>query len=1107
MAFPDDVRVLEWSVRVTAGVARDFTATFPDDWDLTGGMSVWIGGDPDPDPTNFDDATEIVADITGQVATFTITGPVNVRRQTPLRTTLAGVLTTLGFLHVSRQGAPLPDDDFTVRTDPVEISMAVVGAGGGGTGDVTQAELDGAIDDVVALLQAGAPAGVDTFGEVSDELDSLTASLAGKQPTDADLDAIAALSTTPYGRALLTLADAASGRASLGLGTAAVASSGDFQAVDADLTAIAALSTTPFGRAVLGLADAGALRTAAGLGTAATANTGDFDSAGAAAAAQAAAIAASQPLDSDLTAMAALTSTSYGRAFLALADAAAARTALGLGTAATQASTAFDTAGAAAAAQAASQPLDSDLTAVAALATSSFGRGLLTLADAAALRSGAGLILGTDIYSKSSIDTLLTGYKPTSAVEDVAHGGTGASTTSDALTALAAPRQTAAERFSMPTPHSALYRFQRAWVKKSSAAAKVLYVGDSQFAFTFSQRTLSTALSDIANPPNRQLTNWTASGTFFPGDGIWGIGGSLSVLTSVSAGLTQADVIANRGRAGLAIAMANLEEFTLPAIDCTSMTIYWLTPGTPTTQTFDLYIDGVLNTSPSSIAAGSTTITLSAGSHTLRVVSKGDNRFDCIDVAYGNETSGYRPFTAAQSGNKIGDANSYSDFDEALVAIDPHLVVIENFTNYDSTTAAGTMATDLTTLVATIKANCRASIVFALPNPTGNDTGFGLMRANARKVADLTGCFVVDVGDYMPNLSRTAGFEWARSGTTVTVTLPAHNLLTGDSVVVTSSSATTPLPNATYPVTVLSDDTFTIVGVNSGAASGTATVTRSGFTDVDGVHYLAGTGRQLFSMAMMSGLFGGRLSRPRQSVSAADVFLGLNRNERNPFADFTELVTTITADAKIPGLASGVSLGGTAAQASQTAATDNLPGVIRLDTGTTTTGRAGMYLDDFGTVFTLATRMAFYARAKTDVLPNAAGQNNTARLGHLTTLTAAPTAGAFFLLSPSNVNFECVTMHASTATTTDSGIAITANAYRQFTILYDPSERAFFFWIGSTLVAVHPADSDNNNLPVSDVLLPGGLIIASSGTTTKGLSIDLCTAIHPDSRTLLTLVP
>lgn len=127
--------------------------------------------------------------------------------------------------------------------------------------------------------------------------------------------------------------------------------------------------------------------TALGLGTASTHAATDFDSAGAAAAAQ----AASQPLDSDLTAIAALTTTAYGRAFLALADAAAGRTALGLGTAATAATGDFDTSGAAAAAQAASQPLDSDLTALAALTTTAFGRALLELADAAAGRTALGL--------------------------------------------------------------------------------------------------------------------------------------------------------------------------------------------------------------------------------------------------------------------------------------------------------------------------------------------------------------------------------------------------------------------------------------------------------------------------------------------------------------------------------------------------------------------------------------------------------------------------------------------------------------------------------------------------------------------------------------------
>lgn len=59
-----------------------------------------------------------------------------------------------------------------------------------------------------------------------------------------------------------------------GLALAGHDHSGTYQPLDSDLTALAALSTTSFGRALLELANAAALRTAAGLGTAATADTG-----------------------------------------------------------------------------------------------------------------------------------------------------------------------------------------------------------------------------------------------------------------------------------------------------------------------------------------------------------------------------------------------------------------------------------------------------------------------------------------------------------------------------------------------------------------------------------------------------------------------------------------------------------------------------------------------------------------------------------------------------------------------------------------------------------------------------------------------------------------
>lgn len=129
--------------------------------------------------------------------------------------------------------------------------------------------------------------------------------------------------------------------------TEAAATAG-YQPLDSDLTAIAALTTTSFGRALLELANAGALLTAGGL----TANGQSLVTAANYAAMRAlldleagtdfysiaAANAAFQPLDSDLTAIAALTTTAYGRSVLELADAAALRTLAGLGSIATQAS-------------------------------------------------------------------------------------------------------------------------------------------------------------------------------------------------------------------------------------------------------------------------------------------------------------------------------------------------------------------------------------------------------------------------------------------------------------------------------------------------------------------------------------------------------------------------------------------------------------------------------------------------------------------------------------------------------------------------------------------------------------------------------------------------
>ena len=269
--------------------------------------------------------------------------------------------------------------------------------------------------DAISFTPAGSLASTDVQAAL-EELDS------EKQPLDSDLTAIAALSTTAYGRSLLTLANATALAAEVdSFFLTPTEGNAAYQPLDADLTAIAALTTTSYGRSLLELADETALealldtlpnlvsiqgRTVTLADAGADAILGWDDSASAyqnlsaadvrtaiSVYSQAEIIAGYQPLDADLTSWAGVTRAAGFDTFVATPSQANFMSLITDETFVVDADIGVTV-----------QAYDADLTTWAGLTPSANAQSLVTAANYAAMRALLDLEAGTDFYSIAAAD-------------------------------------------------------------------------------------------------------------------------------------------------------------------------------------------------------------------------------------------------------------------------------------------------------------------------------------------------------------------------------------------------------------------------------------------------------------------------------------------------------------------------------------------------------------------------------------------------------------------------------------------------------------------------------------------------------------------------------
>jgi len=234
------------------------------------------------------------------------------------------------------------------------------------------------------------------------------------------------------------------------------------------------------------------------------------------------------------------------------------------------------------------------------------------------------------------------------------------------------------------------------------------------------------------------------------------------------------------------------------------------------------------------------------------------------------------------------------------------------------------------------------------------------------------------------------------------------------------------------------------------------------------------------------------------ATNPGDFFLGLDRTRWRDFEDFESFSTTITATGVLVAAGNrwGVELSGTGAQVVQAHASDFLPGIASVETGTLAAGRCAVKPFSIVSWNYQQTEKGWFAcRGKIVTLSDATNQFEV-RLGLISSFAAAPTDGLFFRATHANTvggtgHWEAVNMDdTSNITAADTGVAIDTN-YHEFAIYHDGATAHYY--IDGAEVATQSTNRPDN----ATGLIPGAGIFKGASTTSRQFRVDFIEADIP----------